>query len=320
MSDEQNSHGEVLKLRCVALLDVDHTLIFHDNTLNKALIDCLKQNFIKDVYLFTDMTFHDSGIQDREQLLENLKKQELNVVKVLTPNDICWEGVNSEEALTLHKWCFEERKYNSKLFGEEFESYVTSNAAELPTLAAAISNYIPEKTPLGKGYEDAQKEFNASNTLSDPTKARSIFAKCFGDHLSAKKGYHHNKGLLLDMFLAHKPEWVGSVIVADDNEKVIKDVSDFRRVSGDRAGIPVTMIPVREECVDPEYYKAQVDEHWAKVPVEQRPRPKAPVSRSWSWRSSSSAQSPRGGGAEPVENAGGGGGGPGAQPGLKAQV
>ena len=44
----------------VALLDVDHTLLFGDSNLNMNLLSSLKKRNIKDIYLLTDMTIGSS--------------------------------------------------------------------------------------------------------------------------------------------------------------------------------------------------------------------------------------------------------------------
>jgi hypothetical protein len=53
----------------VALLDIDGTLLFHDNSLNEELLESLKKKGINNLYLFTDMRFSDESLTERNKLI-----------------------------------------------------------------------------------------------------------------------------------------------------------------------------------------------------------------------------------------------------------
>ena len=103
---------------------------------------------------------------------------------------------------------------------------------------------------------------------------KSVFAKVFADHLSEKCGYKHNKGLLLDHFLRHKPAYVSGIIAFDDHKDVIADISNFKAVKylDDETKcsvleedfvsvIPITIIPVTSDKLSCEYYALRIEEH-----------------------------------------------------------
>jgi hypothetical protein len=245
--------------RPLALLDVDHTLLF-DNRLNQELLDSLKSKYIKDLYLFTDMTFKNTSIQDRNDLLAQLQDQGFIVHGVITGNDLTWDNIPAEEAKLLYQWCFD-NTYQGMMVGVAFEQFIQEKKEFLPGLATAIQTYYPDNKILGKGYADAAAEFEESANISDETKTRSFFAKAFADHLGEKYGYKHNKGLLLDLFLRHKPAWISSLIVVDDNHNVIESISNFKAVD-DNVRFPlISMIPVPAEKMGLAYYNKKLQKH-----------------------------------------------------------
>lgn len=95
-------------ITCIALVDVDETLILGTNTVNERLIAAIKAKGIRDIYLFTNMeisadliakwTAADSRPEDRGltryELVQRLKDvYALNVLGVITPADPGYIGV-----------------------------------------------------------------------------------------------------------------------------------------------------------------------------------------------------------------------------------
>jgi hypothetical protein len=106
-----------------------------------------------------------------------------------------------------------------------------------------MTTYQPMKCVLGEGFNDAAMEYFRSGFVGEATKTRSVFAKVFADHLSDKLGYKHNKGLLLDIFLRHRPAWVSSIVVCDDHPDVIDDVENFRPVPASAVSVSAPGTP-----------------------------------------------------------------------------
>jgi hypothetical protein len=130
--------------RCVALLDVDHTLLFgtcgFDDAalqLNDAMLDALVSHGVRDVFLFTDMTLSTASVQERLSLVEILRERyEFEVHGALTPCDLTWEAIDEAEAMRLHELCFgPESVYDGVLYGESFAEFLRSNRDELPRIA-----------------------------------------------------------------------------------------------------------------------------------------------------------------------------------------
>lgn len=106
--------------KSLALLDVDHTLLF-DDRLNMNLLDSLKERDIKDLYLFTDMTLKQSDMKDRKELIEKLEALGFNVLGVITPLDLVWDKVPAEEAEEFR--AFVCKKGPKKLCGNDFNIF-----------------------------------------------------------------------------------------------------------------------------------------------------------------------------------------------------
>mmetsp|Transcript_11607 Transcript_11607/g.13988 ORF Transcript_11607/g.13988 Transcript_11607/m.13988 type:complete len:270 (+) Transcript_11607:61-870(+) len=251
----------------VALIDVDHTLLFNNDDININLTNSLLARGIYKIYLFTDMSFSSHSIDERNTLITKLEQQGFAVRGVITPNDLTWTQMDQFETKQLHEWCFSnnntKKEYQGKLYGEEFELFIKSHSNELPKLSKAISQYEPQNGILGIGYQEAKLEKYQKGSCSENITIKSIFAKTITDHLSEKLGYKHNKGLLLDLFIQHKPDWIESILVFDDNKQVINDISQFQMVDKDLI-IPlpkITMIPVESQDMDPSYYDKMIGEH-----------------------------------------------------------
>jgi hypothetical protein len=269
---------DTLPQQSVALLDVDHTLLFgNDDDLNEVLLHSLLERGVNRVYLFTDMTFNFHAIEERNRLVKTLEHMGFAVQGVITPNDLTWASVDVREVMKLHQMCFVDNSYSGKLYGDNFEQFITANRTVLSSIFAAITSYSPHACKLGEAFNEASLTLHAKGNLTDELKCRSVFAKVFTDHLSERLGYRHNKSLLLDTFVRQKPDWVSSIVLFDDNLDVIEDVKAFRPVAvGGTVGSvststlteitvpPVTIVPVTSASLTAEYYEALLAAHFEK--------------------------------------------------------
>ncbi|MDI9817983.1 MULTISPECIES: hypothetical protein [unclassified Legionella] len=257
--------------RPVALLDVDHTLLF-DTEFNETLLTSLKKNGINDIYLFTDMRFGRLTVKDRMDLVERLEKKGFKVHGVITPVDLVWSQLSADNAKAFDE---ASRRFKGRFQGEAFNGFLNENIAKLPFLEN-VSKYAPESNVPGASYRDAVTAYQSMPTTAkedDPLPGdmliRSSFAKVFADHLAERKGYvdlkaettegkGHTKGLMLDFFLHHKPDWISRIIIADDNKGVIGAVKKYKETHTE---LPITAIEVTSFNMDVSFYDKHMDEH-----------------------------------------------------------
>ena len=224
-----------MKKQPVALLDVDHTLLFGcDDTINPNLTTALLNHGITKAYLFTDMIFKPHSIKERNKLVKDLEEMGFAIQGVITPCDLSWSRMDIEEIELLHHKCIIDRSpdsYKGKLYGTQFDNFMIKNKDVFPNLFHAATEYNPENFISGYSYNEASIEYyNSNQQISENTMNKSFFSKLFADHLSHKLNFHHNKGLLLNAFLRNIPEWVGSVLVFDDNDQVIFDMKNYNNI------------------------------------------------------------------------------------------
>ena len=249
--------------RPVALLDVDHTLLFDENTLNTQLLDALKSAGISDFYLLTDMTYKITGIQERNNLVRQLRENGFVVHGVITPQDLVWNSLTSEKALKFKEVTNNQLNRSKRLSGESLESILKSEKDELE-LSDDVLMYQSVKNEPGSGYEDAVKAFHTSTEedreygrpLPEQIQTRSVTAKILSDRLAEQKGYTDTKGLLLDLFMKHKPTWVNSIIVMDDKPSVIDSIERFKTET--HPDLAITAVHVSSQDMD---YNAPIRAH-----------------------------------------------------------
>lgn len=244
--------------RPVALLDVDDTLIFSNHKLNQTFLTALKEKNITDLYLFTDMTFKKNSINDRETLIKTLTEQGFKVHAVITPNDLIWNlpPKEAQAIQTLYQYCFD-GSYTGPLTGKLFIKLIETR---VPILAPIIKNYDPHSQTPGQSYQDALSVLQQNVGFEDIVH-RSMMSKAFGDCLAENHGYQHTKGLLLDFFLCHQPDWVSSIVIADDNEQVKQSIEQFKPVTSDIAPPLLTFIEVKGLNMENSYYTDKLQQH-----------------------------------------------------------
>lgn len=276
--DDNISSGELFKsenkihvnenMRSVALLDVDQTLLFgtdNGGELNTALLDALQKAGIYDVYLFTDMQFKKEsildGIPDRIDLIHRLEERGFSVHGCITPNDLAWHYLTdkSAECQALKSVLFQPTVIPPKTKKGEYEALETAvlreeatnsevmKLGDLRRFIQAITPEIPASEECGSGFHQASTEWNISNhVLSEQTELKSNVAKMLAEDLKTKKGYAHTKALLLELFMRDKPDWVSDIVIADDNEKVLQSLQEYKNRchTCQQEIMPITVIPV----------------------------------------------------------------------------
>jgi hypothetical protein len=291
--------------RTVALLDVDHTLLFEDAAhkpiLNQSLLDSLKAQEIFDIFLFTDMIFSNQSMIERKGLIKKLQAQDFRVHGVITPGDLVWNRLPEIEAKFLSE------NYQEKLSGEKFAEFINAQK-RLPLTQHIISdkNFISDQEKLGQAFAEADCLFREgikseieSTSNSNPADihiindiretrigrvieqffsngdlpstsylppnliTKSKIAKALADYLSEKANnglneQNHTKGLLLELFLLQKPEWVDDILIADDHYGVINTIAQFKPVKLTGETPVITMLPIPHQNKKPlvaDYYK-----------------------------------------------------------------
>lgn len=270
------------KHRPLALVDVDHTLLFGTTgageaamMLNTTLLGALKDRGIEDVFLFTDMTLSSSSVAERQEIQDVITKFPFyfRVHGVITPCDLCWRYISGAESMSLHKMCTVDNLYQGKYFGPEFQTFVESQATLLPRMARAVSVYDPSSVPGISFSEAAQEATTNEGIVSQETVARSMFSKAVGDHIAARMGFDHTKGLMLDLFLRHLPEWASSIVVCDDNMAVNETIHAFRPVPAaslpepapNAAPLLVSMLLVTGHSMGMKHYAKVLDAHFKRT-------------------------------------------------------
>ncbi|QEY49923.1 hypothetical protein [Legionella longbeachae] len=253
--------------KSLALLDVDHTLLF-DDRLNMNLLDSLKERDIKDLYLFTDMTLKQSDMKDRKELIEKLEALGFNVLGVITPLDLVWDKVPAEEAEEFR--AFVCKKGPKKLCGNDFNIFLnTEEVTSSYSFASTALNRPMKEVAFGIAYKEGMQSYLAGKNENEPIPnhifERSYVAKILGDHIAQQAGYAHTKGLLLDAFMQNKPEWVSNIIIADDNQNVITSIAQYREKN--QPTTPISAIHVNNEKVNKTFYQDAISNHLESDPL-----------------------------------------------------
>lgn len=190
--------------RPIVLLDVDHTLILGDNSVNQALLNALKAQGILDTYLFTDMTLNRSQIEERNELLATMRSQGFAVHGVMTPSDITWNILNAagrkisndviaREAITLYHDLYDATSDFNTNITEDPLRIMPALPTDIDTLLSYTGSYVlaeeKEKAlyyietdgsrhsiaiDLNQFQQDIAKEKSKSSDMSGALSARTI--------------------------------------------------------------------------------------------------------------------------------------------------
>jgi|GEM_PF-5035940 len=230
--------------RPVALLDVDHTLLFHGET-NMDLLNALLNHDIKDVYLFTDMTFNAPDIRDRKSLINQLEHWGFTVHGVISPNDFFWEALGDELAADIFK-----ALPRKKVVSDEFQLVLhTSLKIDYPLINTAMTEETLSSPPPGIAFRDVTENAVTKKALEDAN-SKSLVAKFLTGLRQRLKGMDSPKGVMFESFQEHMPEWVGDIIVVDDKPEILDTINKMRQA----CPVPVQCILVTQVDMGEEYY------------------------------------------------------------------
>ncbi|MDX1836034.1 hypothetical protein DIZ81_13260 [Legionella taurinensis] len=268
--------------RPVALLDVDDTVLI-EQELNTALLESLKNNGVKDIYLFTDMTFKTSSIEERLKLKERLEGQGFRVHGFITPLDLTWTNLDSKETREIEgqqandfMTTLSSPKFaTKKLSGDDFDSILADDEIRKKFSSYKDSLERPlDQMTMGGAFEEAKtvyesdiqegRQAGSGFHLSHNMNFRGDVAKLLGDQRALHSGYSHSKGLMLEAFMMNKPGWVSSIIIADDHPKVIESCEKYK--SEKNPAVPITTIHVDKKNMDAKQYDDEIKTHLQKDP------------------------------------------------------
>ncbi|QRN04469.1 hypothetical protein GH742_11600 [Legionella sp. MW5194] len=141
-----------------------------------------------------------------------------------------------------------------------------------------LQQYSPEKNRPGCSYDEANKAFDPNaSSLADNLETRSTMVKVFTDYLAENNGYvdlgkksgeqqGHTKSLMLDFFLHHKPDWVSSILIVDDNINVIQGVDMYKATHN--PGLPIGTLYI-QKMESEEVYTAAMETHGKHLEIQQ---------------------------------------------------
>lgn len=217
----------------VALLDVDDTLLIvrdkkqMNAVLNMDLINALLSQGIKDIYLFTDMSFDSIALKEREKLVEDIAGMGFTVHAVMTPFDYAWSldkktatelsaafdksGIRLGQSAQEHQDPKQMHTFN-EFFAKEIE----------PLLERSNFN----DSSLGCAFADAIGTIDYNDNPELGERDRSNVCKLISDIISIQKGYASIKGQMLDHFLHHMRDAYSSIFVFDDRKENITAVQE----------------------------------------------------------------------------------------------
>lgn len=222
-----------------ALLDVDHTLVIDNKTYNYNLLNALKNNNIKDVYLFTDMTFRSTDITDRKELVRILQAIGLTVHGVLTTPDLFW-ATNAEE-LQKVELAMQQQNINLREGRTISADQIEALRQSCPTIASYLLNGgYHSYANLGAAYRDVD---------TPDIFSRATGAKAAADILSTLlPNKPHPKALLFKHFMPNRPADCTNCIIFDDKGLVLESslaISEDKNTLG--YGLNVLTIQVMNE-------------------------------------------------------------------------
>lgn len=180
-----------------------------------------------------------------------------------------WSQLTGDQAVQINKALLQRKL--SKYSGAPFEKVITDEpfTIEYP-FVTELRHYSPQKNQPGCSYDEANKVFDPNApSLPAHLETRSTMTKVFSDFLAEKTGYvdlskepghqqGHTKSLMLDFFLHHKPDWISSILVVDDNINVIQGIGTYKETRNPK--LPIGTLQI-EQMESEEVYGAAIDEH-----------------------------------------------------------
>ncbi|VEG90928.1 hypothetical protein [Legionella spiritensis] len=199
--------------------------------LNFSLLDYLTQKKIRHVSLFTDMTFKDEDIQERQALVLLLEVLDFIVHDVITPNDLFWNmTAESKQDQPSDMDIFKSFKGKQRHEVSEENPFLQKIAAKYPQAHKAIMETEPgfyqNKNNLpGCAFKAVDKPLpETKNTFL----IQSQLTKTLAEILTNSKGYTHSKAIMLEHMLANLGRFK-NILVVDDNPEVISNVQIIKQ-------------------------------------------------------------------------------------------
>ncbi|MGQ3892246.1 hypothetical protein [Legionella sp. CNM-4043-24] len=245
------SSSHAVAKRPLALLDVDHTLLF-DKRLNTDLLDSLKNHDIKDVYLFTDMVFQSGCINDRKALITTLQEMGFSVHGTISTSDLFWKAMDDDLVAFIYRKLHEVKvSFRSAIFAEHFAQM----KIERPIIETLLASGTLSGT-LGHAFPEACLADEACAMSAYP---KSYVIKFLAEMIQSQRALVDPKGLMFELFLNHIPEWVGSLVIADDKPKVFESIEQYLASATSTTGrrptsLPITNIHVTDLSMGLEHY------------------------------------------------------------------
>lgn len=221
------------RMRPVALLDMDHTLAYtayvkNDKGENETdesgeikteikynidLLNKLKENGIRDVYLFTDMTLSKSSLEDRLKVIKFLEEQRFTVHGVITPLDFFW---NFDSKMLKE---FEEATHRAGVVLTAGRQKNIDLIHEIIKTFPKVMKHMDSNAYANIGI--AFKEATLPGNLSNSDRIRELqlrgnACKHAIDAMSLLKKIPTCKGIMFMQFISHLLTWMSAIYVFDD--------------------------------------------------------------------------------------------------------
>lgn len=234
--------------RPVALLDVDYTLLVNGK-INERLLMNLDKKGIKDIYLLTDMNYCLTKLIERIDLIAQLSARGFRIHGVITPADLMLRHVSKEDVEGMREYAFgkinpamlEKIKpfyeedlqgpRDEKKLGSAFRYCEETFGNAIKTAAHSYKKHPKspqDDTDIRIGHiTEALNRRELLPEIDEFDQKGKVIVNAWIEQIQLHKGYDHPKGCLLKLFMAHKPNWVGDIIVFDDRLEVCSTVQQI---------------------------------------------------------------------------------------------
>ncbi len=224
-----------------ALLGVK-ALLDNNNKLNINIIWALQESNIKDIWLFTDMSFSPLEVSQCKQLINSLEANHLTVLGVLTKADLFWAADSNELSQLETKMAKHQIDLNS---GNVSSNQIMALENDgLIFLARAFGNMRMSPAKPGAAYLNVDVPHIMQN-INGALNALNI-------HLVNRETNYHAKSYIFHHFLKNKPADCNGCIVFDDDEIVLKQV---KKIAQDNNFPLVIFNVMQQDFHDSSFYK-----------------------------------------------------------------
>lgn len=227
----------------IALVDIDRTLmntVNSKNVYNFNLIYALKQTGIESIYLFSDMPCTRDILFFREQLIDVLRQEGIQVLGVMTPLDLVAD-LDLDEMVSLYEDILDEGR--TGVLNTDLGSVIVNRLVRglYPPL---IASFYQERHALLHALEsqDDIEEFDLSSGY--PLELLRRMVNLIIDNPNHHRDMYHIKGFLFEQFLKYNTRYT-KIYVIDDQPRVLKSVENIFEQA--RTNVTLTTIPVKSD-------------------------------------------------------------------------